>query len=208
MKLRSSFKAKPNSDGEFLWLVSLSDLMILLFVFFVALFSFSQKKVDPSDLRGSAALDQIQKKLLKWVVDRKLLESISISIKEDGLILQIKENVLFENGSAKIKSDAIEVVEAMGRALMMIPPPFRIGIEGHTDDLPVKSSRRLADNWELSVQRALSVLHALDLDEALEARTVVLGFGATRPLVPNRDHEGNAILKNQSSNRRVAIRIY
>ena len=35
---------KKEDSGEFLWLTSLSDLMILLFVFFVMLFSFTYKK--------------------------------------------------------------------------------------------------------------------------------------------------------------------
>jgi len=42
---------RGGSEDEFLWLVSLSDLMILLFVFFVVLFTFSYKKMTSSDFQ-------------------------------------------------------------------------------------------------------------------------------------------------------------
>ena len=106
-------------DGEFLWLVSLSDLMILLFVFFVVLFSFTITKVDAKALSriseemtgeksaGAQTIDQIQAQLLKWVVDRKLLESIEVRQKEDSLILEIKERLLFGSGDHELTSVAL-----------------------------------------------------------------------------------------------------
>ncbi len=103
--MRSSrFSRKRNvnpaaSAGEFVWLVSLSDLMMLLFVFFVVLFSFSYKKLNISDFAHASEmisgqkpqatpLDDVQAKLLKWVVNRNLLNSVEVVQKQDSLILQ------------------------------------------------------------------------------------------------------------------------
>lgn len=202
--------ATASHDGEFLWLVSLSDLMILLFVFFVVLFSFNMGKTGVAQVEGGTAkMDEVQKKILKWVTDKKLLDSVSVIQKEDGIILQIKEQMLFRTGDYKVRDEALDIVEGIGRALEMIPPPYRIGIEGHTDDNPLRSKQAgLSDNWELSSKRAHSVLRALELKEDMLARTVLMGYGPSRPLAPNRNADGNPIAKNQELNRRVAVRIF
>jgi chemotaxis protein MotB len=212
-------KRRQDSEGEFLWLVSLSDLMILLFVFFVVLFSFSVTKLDAKDLNdiqekmtgekssATQTLDSIQAKLLKWVVAKNLLDSIEVKQKEDALILEIKEQLLFSSGSFEIRPESLELVELIGIAMEKIPSPFRIGVEGHTDDADLRS-KTVTDNWELSARRAHSVLTSLQLKPELLSRAVILGYGAMRPVAPNRDKNGDAIPDNQSRNRRVTIRIF
>jgi len=192
--------------------------MILLFVFFVTLFSFTYKKLGHGDFRRIAAilnhekasaepLDEIQQKLLKWVVDRNLLESVSVEQKEDALILQIKEKVLFPQGGFSLREESHELVKVIGTALEKVPPPYRIGIEGHTDDIPMSGSH-ISDNWELSAKRAHSVLMALNLKEEIRERTVIMGYGEMKPIAPNRTRDGMPIVVNQLQNRRVTIRIF
>lgn len=206
-------------EGEFLWLVSLSDLMILLFVFFVTLFSFAYQKMGSADFKKIAEaignrpqqaqatpLDEIQAKLLKWVVDRKLMDSLQVEQKEDALILNIKEKVLFKSAEYGLREDSQELVQMIGSALSVIPAPYRIGVEGHTDDTPIGGSA--TDNWELSARRARSVLVALGLPEEVRRRAVVMGYGEMKPIAPNRDAQGRAIAENQAKNRRVTIRLF
>lgn len=215
---RKPIRLAANTDGEFLWLISLSDLMILLFVFFVVLFSFSMKNMGADglakisqEMTGATAqtpLDEIQKKLLEWVVDRKLLESIDVQRKEDALIVEIREKLLFRSGDYRIVGENQEMVKLIGSALEKIPAPYRIGVEGHTDDRPLAASAAVHDNWELSVRRAHSVLEALQLSPPQMQRAVILGYGEMRPLAPNKDEAGKALVKNQDLNRRVTIRIF
>jgi chemotaxis protein MotB len=204
-------------DGEFLWLISLSDLMMLLFVFFVVLFSFAWKKLGSEDFvkfqkaisishqSTETPLDEIQANLLKWVTDRKLLETVEISHKDDALILEIKEKLFFNLGEAQLNQAGLDVLPTLREALMKIPRPYRIGIEGHTDDNPTNQGM---SNWQLSVNRALNVHDALRLPEDLESRTEIIGFGPHHPLAPNRDANGAPLLENQAKNRRVTIRIF
>ena len=201
-------------EAEFLWLISLSDLMILLFVFFVVLFSFTQTKLTEGDAAKIAAtlsghgapttLDQIQTRLLKWVVDKKLLGAVDIVQNEDALVIEIREKVLFGSGEYSLKEGSRDTVALLGAALDKVPAPYRIGIEGHTDDTPVKGG----DNWELSVRRAHSLLLALRLAPEQAKRAVILGYGEMRPLAPNRDAGGAPIPENQARNRRVTLRIF
>jgi chemotaxis protein MotB len=213
-------RAVDHSEGEFLWLVSLSDLMILLFVFFVTLFSFSYNKMTPSDweqmsqvLSGQkpeevvTPLDETQKRLLKWAIDRKFLENVEIERKRDALILQIREKVLFPRGSADIDVEGVGVLQVIGEALKQVPAPYRIGIEGHTDDVASRAGNAML-NWELSSRRAISVLKVLNLSTEQLSRTVVMGYADQKPLAPNTDDSGQKIPANQERNRRVTIRIF
>ena len=222
---KRNFNPAP-SAGEFVWLVSLSDLMMLLFVFFVVLFSFSYKKLNISDFAHASEmisgqkpqatplddvqatpLDDVQAKLLKWVVNRNLLNSVEVVQKQDSLILQIKEKLLFGQGEYQLNDEGQQLVELISKAITNIPAPYRIGIEGHTDDTP-RNGGQLHDNWELSAYRAHSVLTAMKLPPELLQRTVIMGYGEMDPLVPNRDDKGNPITANQATNRRVTIRIF
>lgn len=207
---------RESTDGEFLWLISLSDLMMLLFVFFVVLFSFASQKLSNDDFyriknafsseaKPGTPMDTIQAELLKWVTDRKLLDAVQVVRKNDALILEIKEKLLFESGQAQLKDQALEILPYLKEALAKIPSPYRLGIEGHTDDQPLAGH---SDNWQLSVSRALNVQRALQLAPDLESRVVIMGFGPNRPLVPNRNSSGQAIVGNQAQNRRVTIRIF
>lgn len=217
MKRKLKF-ATDHSTGEFLWLVSLSDLMILLFVFFVVIFSFTYQRMGKQDFQKIAQiltnqekmttpLDEIQAKLLKWVVDRKLMEAVTVEQKEDALILHIREKILFDAGAFDLKEESQELISLISQALEKIPAPYRIGIEGHTDDTPL-SRGTIHDNWDLSTRRAHSVLTALHLSPAVRERAVIMGYGEMKPIVPNRDEKGNALPQNQAKNRRVTLRIF
>lgn len=208
---------RESNEGEFLWLISLSDLMMLLFVFFVVMYSFAAKKLSGEDYvrikkafspragDNTTPMDEIQASLLKWVMDRKLLESVNVVRKNDALILEIREKLLFESGEASLKPAAVDLLPLLREALGKIPAPYRLGIEGHTDDTPMAGP---SNNWHLSVERALNVQQALRLAPDLESRVVIMGFGPNRPLAPNRDDRGNPIVANQAQNRRVTIRIF
>lgn len=210
----SNAKKNSKNEGEFLWLISLSDLMMLLFVFFVVMFSFSFQKLSATDRAALASqissptahphLDTIQAKLLKWTVDQKLLENVEVVQKEDSLLIQIKEGLLFDSASYEIHETSVPWLEAVGSVLKMIPAPYRIGIEGHTDDRPLAKG----DNWQLSSFRALAVFRALKLEESQKERAVIMGYGPSKPVKPNRDAAGTTISENQQENRRVTIRIY
>lgn len=216
---RFTQKRKPQENDEFLWLMSLSDLMILLFIFFVVMFSFSFNKMKDSDFKKILAsfkkedqpidaVDKIQSNLNNWIQDQNLKDQISIQKNKDGsLEVQIKDQLLFHSGEFELKEKSAELMAMMALTLNKIPAPYQVGIEGHTDDIPIHSAK-IQSNWELSAKRSLSFLTTLNLEPAMQKRTVLMAYGETRPLVPNRDPAGKPIPENQSKNRRVTIRIF
>ncbi len=206
------------AEGEFLWLMSLSDLMILLFVFFVVLFSFSYKRMKQKDFAQinailnnkdvpKTAIDDVGASLRSKLKEMQMSDQVTIDIEDDQLTMQIRDTILFGSGQFDMKTEAESLIRVVGNAIEKVPPPYRIGIEGHTDDVPIHTNS-IADNWELSTRRAHSLLSSLSLSDAALKRIVIMGYAEMMPLLPNRNPAGEAIPENQAKNRRVTIRIF
>jgi chemotaxis protein MotB len=135
--------------------------------------------------------------------EKKLAEEIKkgeITLKRfhDKLILNINEKICFDSGSAELKKD---VKPALDKIIGILNdyPENRIIVEGNTDNVPIHTSR-FRDNWQLSTERALSVLNYILGNEKLNpGRFSAAGYGEHNPIVPN-DTPANRLL-----NRRVDI---
>ena len=77
---------------------------------------------------------------------------------------------------------------------------FPVTIEGHTDNVPIKTAA-FPSNWELSAVRATTVLRIFADSGVPAAKLTAIGYGDTRPVEPNDSIEGRA------RNRRVSIQI-
>ena len=63
-------------------------------------------------------------------------------------------------------------------------PSQDVLVYGHTDNVPIKKSG-WKDNFELSTQRALSVVRQLQTRGVSPTRLVAAGCGEHRPVLPN-----------------------
>jgi chemotaxis protein MotB len=78
-------------------------------------------------------------------------------------------------------------------------PDRQIVVEGHTDDLPMRTDK-IASNWELSALRATAVVRYFVEEKGLDpSRLSATGYGEFQPLVPNVSEV------NRRINRRVDI---
>ncbi len=120
-------------------------------------------------------------------------------LSEDGRVtIRVRaDNVLFARGSADISPYAARVLAPVAQVLKSLPHQVRV--EGHTCDLPIRTSR-FASNWELSAQRAINVVLHLIRQEGLSVqRLSAAGYADTVPVVPNTCEE------NRARNRRIDI---
>jgi outer membrane protein OmpA-like peptidoglycan-associated protein len=114
---------------------------------------------------------------------------------ENGLIVQLKNDILFDSGSAALKPEAIEQIGQLGGILAKYSDD-RVRIEGHTD---AQGTEKL--NEELSLRRADAVRSVLVQHGVQEAQISALGLGEVRPVADNATKEGRA------KNRRVELHI-
>lgn len=148
----------------------------------------------------AAELLGIARDLSVRIKEANLDENVTLSVEEGILIIRIKsEGVLFESGSAELKSDILPLLDIIANSLSF----YRglIMVEGHTDNVPI-STARYPSNWELSTARAVSVLkYWTDNEMVLPSDIVAAGYADTRPIDTNETPEG------RSKNRRVEILI-
>jgi len=234
--MKLPFKKKDKREGTNDWMVTFSDLMTLLLVFFVLLYSFSiidkmkfQRFVasfqgvgildqgpEPMDkdktqdfnipteekcqVDSSAREDNLYKTytaVKEYIQEHNLSMEVDVRFSERGIVLEIKDDILFSSGEADLKPQAMEILKKLSGLLGSIPNT--ISVEGHTDNRPIHNVQ-FDSNWELSSARALAVVR--HLSERLELdpkRFCAVGYGEYRPIVPNTTAE------NLAKNRRVTI---
>lgn len=206
-----------SADEDHIWLITLSDLLSLLLVFFIIFFALSRvpgkKKEASVHQQGSPVvsapasspqakntLDTIQKEMRTTVTALGMDEQVMIQVGVQEVLITMKENVTFRTGEADLLKGSEPILDTVADMVKRYPS-FQVEIDGHTDDLPINTSR-FPSNWELSVARAASVLKYLMIQHGLDpARFIIKGNGEQRPLTPNWTNEQRA------KNRRVEIRL-
>ncbi len=124
------------------------------------------------------------------------LDQVRVRATPLWLEVEIKTDLLFPVGVAEVSQSALPVLEQLGDILQPMPNPLRV--EGHTDDVPI-STTRFPSNWELSAARASRVVRLFQETGVAPERMVAVGLGEHRPIDDNDSVEG----RNQ--NRRVSV---
>jgi chemotaxis protein MotB len=205
--------------GEGNWLVSYADMMTLLVGFFVILLSFS--KVDEEKFEEarksvteqfggvfSVPYEKLFQKLNETLKSSGMGELLVIKTTDAGITISLRGTIFFETGKADLKPDAQDVLAKMISAIKAEQTAFDITVEGHTDDVPLSGHAVFKNNFELSSIRACRVIEGFSKAGFDPTHLIAVGYGESRPLVPNRDAAGESIPANQNQNRRVIIKIY
>jgi chemotaxis protein MotB len=138
---------------------------------------------------------QAEKALQSYVEAQNLQQMVSIIQTDKGFTVRIMDVVLFQPGSYTILPAAFPVLDRI--VSIAVTSPFYINIDGHTDDMP--SGQYAASNWDLSANRALSVLKYMYKGGMPPNKLSATGFGEYHPYLPNITQE------NRAKNRRVEI---
>ena len=137
----------------------------------------------------------LEEKLSREIGDKQVL----LEMAQRGLVITMTNDILFDSGKAKLKNSAKSVLKKVASVLNEAVPNRNIGVEGHTDNIPIKHSG-WKSNWELSATRATSVVHYLIDDcNVKPQRLSAIGYGEYSPIDTNDTKEGRA------RNRRVEI---
>jgi type VI secretion system protein ImpK len=126
-------------------------------------------------------------------------EAGALSIEEEGALTKITLLAadLFASGSATLNPRHTATIQRIAAAVNQVPG--RVLVLGHTDDQPLRSLR-YRDNFELSRERAVSVVGVLTQSIDNAARLEWNGAGSSEPRYrPESDPE------NRARNRRVEI---
>lgn len=109
--------------------------------------------------------------------------------------------ILFDSGKATLKKATIAELDHINSVLREKYSGRQIDVIGHTDTDPIQKSN-WKDNWELSAQRALTVLRYLAQKGLSDVKIRAIGCGESRPIT------SNATAAGKSKNRRVEIVVH
>ncbi|CAN7467941.1 flagellar motor protein MotB [Peribacillus frigoritolerans] len=145
-------------------------------------------------------LTEVQERVNAYIEKNDLTDKLETNLTDDGMLISIRENVLFESGVAEVRSENRKIAKEISELLVM-DLPRNIIVSGHTDNIPIKNSK-YESNWDLSVMRSVNFMKLLlenkDLDpEMFSAK----GHGEFKPVASNETKKGRA------KNRRVEILI-
>lgn len=134
--------------------------------------------------------------------ENDIADEVEVSFTAQYVKLTMNGGLLFDSGSAQLKDDAKLIIDKVGLMLERYGNAGSIEIEGHTDNVPMKSAQ-YPSNEELSSARALSVFYYLLDNTSLNPVNMKhAGMGERMPIADNATPEG------RSRNRRVEILIY
>jgi chemotaxis protein MotB len=141
---------------------------------------------------------RLKEKLDTYAREHGFSEAIETTITSRGLVIRLlTDHVLFESGSATLKSQATPLLGEISR-LVNLDRSHSISVEGNTDDVPIATSQ-FPSNWELSVARATGVVRFMIGHEVAARRLEASGVAGERPIAPNTTEGG------RTRNRRVEI---
>ena len=215
-------RSKGNSGS---WLVTYSDMVTLLMVFFIVLYTMTpgidQSQFDNfiSYFQSSVGViknnsvvrqktqdkDEYRKEIVEqWSVVEDFVErlkldnQVDIEQVEEGIKVTLGDSLTFNSGSSDLLPTAERVLEQI--AGVFTDEVAETEVQGHTDTDPVASSSYYRSNWHLGAARGVSVLKFIQERSNLEPeRYKASSFGEFRPIAENTTLEG------KRKNRRVEI---
>ena len=148
--------------------------------------------------REEDELQQLKRQLDAFAAAHGFKAQVETVVTRRGLVVRLlTDNVLFDSGLADIKPRGLPLLAEVG-TLLGVDHVHPIVVEGHTDDVPIATSK-FASNWELSTARASAVVRWLIGRQLPARRFSAAGYADLRPLASNGSAAGRA------RNRRVEI---
>ncbi|OXS78091.1 flagellar motor protein MotB [Domibacillus enclensis] len=145
-------------------------------------------------------LQEMQEKMTAYIKENNLQDKVETTLNGEGLLLRIRDNVLFNSGESDIQPAQLQSAQDIAKLLIM-DIPRSIIISGHTDNVPI-STAQFDSNWELSAMRAVNFMKEILKNDQLDPRLFsAKGYGEYQPIASNDTPSGRA------QNRRVEILI-
>jgi chemotaxis protein MotB len=155
--------------------------------------------MQPADRAGDPgkSLGVLKRQIETLVGAEAMKGKVSTRLDARGLIVSLGEVGFFDSGSDVIKPDGVVLLDTIATSFVGLDNHIRV--EGHTDNVPIRSAR-FPSNWELSTARATNIVAHLIVGFGLPpGRLSAAGYAEFRPIRPNDSVEGRA------RNRRVDI---
>ncbi len=130
---------------------------------------------------------------------KKLIDAgkLRVKIVDGRMVVALATDVLFSSGSADLSPEGKTAIAEVAAVLATIPDRA-FQVEGHTDNVPIKTDK-YPSNWELASARAVTVVRTMIAAGMATTRVSAASYGEYKPVAGNDTPEG------KGSNRRIEI---
>jgi type VI secretion system protein ImpK len=156
----------------------------------------AQLKAAPAAEKPRAAAAPPSPHIAEQLADEIARGEVAVADAAGKSTIVIRSDRLFASGSARLEAGIEPVVLRVAEALERVPG--EIVVTGHTDDVPIRTAR-FPSNWELSTERAGSVVRLMAGKLKDAGRLKAEGLADSVPAAPNDS------AANRARNRRVEI---
>lgn len=214
---KSKQKVVIHDDGEGNWLISYADLMTLLWGFFVILSAFSVpnqellEKLKESTAKSMGGeyknpFNELSDRLKNVLKELNLENDAIVETLSDGVKLTMKATNFFDSGRSDLKGNAKKILLKIGTVLIKENGKFQVLVEGHTDDVPIKT-KHTPSNWELSADRASTVVRLFEGQGVAHNNLRPIGLADVDPLIDIKKIPKSELKNARAKNRRIVIRL-
>jgi chemotaxis protein MotB len=128
---------------------------------------------------------------------------VSFDAKAGTITVTLANEILFTPGQATLRKSEISELDKIHSVIQQRYAGKTVDVVGHTDTDPIQKSAKLwKDNWELSAERALTVLRYM-VSHGTPAKEIrAVACGESRPVASNGSASGKA------KNRRVEVVVH
>jgi len=142
-------------------------------------------------------VDELRRELENALGDEIRKHEVQMRVTPEGLVVSLREVGFFNSGEAELLEDGQATLARI--AAILGSRGFEIRVEGHTDNIPIHTSR-FKSNWELSSARATQVVALLIEKYSFDPLLIsAAGYSEYRPIGSNETLQGRA------ANRRVDL---
>jgi len=220
--MRKRTKFQEEEGGGDAWLATYGDMITLLMCFFVIFFSVSDVNValfedmkngfksDVTNTETQTPIGMLANRL-DSIYDNPEDDNpdVDVELMKRGINITLGGNSLFGSGSAVLSRKGRVLIADITSNLTDIIESYHLtmDVEGHTDDVPMRSFR-FPSNWELSASRAAVVVRNMTELGVPKQQSRAIGFADMRPKIEPRDTTGKLVSGAREINRRVEIIIH
>lgn len=156
------------------------------------------KELEDILKRKDDAINELKKKVSDALVGFEG-KGLTITNKNGKIYVSMDESLLFASGSTTVEAKGVEALKKIAKVLEA-NTDINVLVEGHTDDVPMKGTGEIKDNWDLSVMRATSIVKIITKNSSTDPkRLTAAGRGEYFPIDPAKTAEA------RKKNRRTEI---
>jgi chemotaxis protein MotB len=151
------------------------------------------ESIEGGDKGVDPVLEAVYGVIMGYIGEYGIGAELRLDVNEFTIRIIFDDQVFFNSGDAALLPGASNMIDHIIEMFINVEQDiYRLSVEGHTDNRPINTAR-FPSNWELSAERALSVMRYIRSDGRIDPRSLKMaGYGEEYPIDTNTTAEGRA----------------